>query len=66
MKLTAHDLCIIQDTILHSMCIANWRGFYTDEARERVRDKIGEILAALNVELITEEATFALDADTGL
>lgn len=66
MKLTAHELAVILDTINHSLMVSNWRGFYTDKSRERVRDAIGCIMDEMSVEIVTGEANFTVDADAGI
>jgi hypothetical protein len=66
MKLTAHQLALIIDTINQSLVISNWSGVYTHESRENVRNAIADILGQMSVEVITDKAEFTIDADTGL
>jgi hypothetical protein len=66
MKLTAHELAVIIDTFNHSLMVSNWNGAYTHKSRERVRDLIAEIMNKMSVEVITDKAEFAIDADAGI
>lgn len=66
MKLTAHQLAVIIDTINHSLMISNWSGYYTAQSREGVRNVIAEIMGEMNVEVVTAKADFTIDADTGI
>ena len=66
MRLTAHDLALIIDTLNQSMRISNWGGVYTYDGRERVRNKIAYILEQMEVEIITDNPTYALNADMGI
>ena len=66
MKLTAHDLVLIIDTLNHSLMTSNWSGVYTHKSREDVRDVIAEIMEKMSVEIITDKAEFTIDADAGI
>ena len=66
MRLTAHQLAVIIDTINHSLMVSNWNGYYTAKSRENVRDLIATIMNEMSVEIITDKPSFTLDADTGL
>ena len=50
-KLTAGELFVICDTLNHSLKIMNYEGF-TQETRERVRDKIFSIMDTMEAEVI--------------
>jgi hypothetical protein len=54
-KLTALDLYILTDTLLHSLQIGNWTGSATEEARNGVLKKLQCIMSEIEVELSTEE-----------
>lgn len=64
MRLTAHDLVVLIDTLNQSMRISNWGGVYTYECRERLRNNIAHILEQMEVEIITDKPSYTLDADT--
>jgi hypothetical protein len=66
MKLTAHDLALIVDTLNHSLMTSNWSGVYTHKSREDVRNVIAEIMEKMSVEIITDKAEFTIDADAGI
>jgi hypothetical protein len=66
MKLTAHQLVVIIDTINQSLVISNWSGVYTHKSREDVRNLIAAILGQMSVEIITDKAEFTIDADAGI
>jgi len=66
MKLTAHELAVITDTLTHSLAVSNWNGHYTAKSRENVRDLIAVIMNEMSVEIITDKPSFTLNADTGL
>jgi hypothetical protein len=66
MRLTAHELAVITDTLTHSLAVSNWNGHYTAKSRENVRDLIAVIMNEMSVEIITDKPSFTLDADTGL
>ena len=66
MKLTAHQLAVIIDTINHSLMISNWSGHYTAKSRENVRDLIAVIMDSMSVEIITDKPNFTIDADAGI
>jgi hypothetical protein len=65
-KLTAHQLAVIIDTINQSLMISSWSGVYTHKSREDVRNAIAGIMNEMSVEVITDKAEFTIDADTGL
>lgn len=66
MKITAHELAVIIDTLNHSLMVSNWNGYYTAKSRENVRGVIATIMDSMSVEVITDKAEFTIDADTGL
>ena len=66
MKLTAHQLAVIIDTLNHSLMTSNWRGYYTHQSRENVRNAIADIMGQMSVEIITDKAEFTIDADAGI
>ena len=66
MKLTAHEFAVIIDTINHSLMVSNWKGYYTHQSRENVRNLIGAIMDEMSVEVITTKAEYSIDADMGV
>jgi hypothetical protein len=66
MKITAHELAVILDTLNHSLMVTNWNGHYTDKSRERVRDLIAQIMNEMSVEIITDTPEYTIDADAGI
>ena len=66
MKLSAHELAVIIDTINQSLKVSNWSGYYTQKSRESVRDLISMIMDEMSVEVITDKPNFTIDADTGI
>jgi hypothetical protein len=66
MKITAHELAVILDTLNHSLMVSNWNGVYTDKSRESVRNVIAQIMNEMCVEIITDKAEFTIDADAGI
>lgn len=66
MKLSAHELAVIIDTLNHSLMISNWSGYYTQQSRENVRNLIGAIMNSMSVEVITDKPNFTIDADAGI
>ena len=66
MKLTAHQLALIVDTLNHSLMVANWSGCYTADSRESVRNAIAAIMGEMSVEIVTGGANFTVDADAGI
>ena len=66
MKLTAHQLAVITDTLTHSLAVSNWSGYYTAKSRENVRDLIAAIMNSMSVEIITDKPNFTIDADAGI
>ena len=66
MKLTAHELAVIIDTLNHSLEVSNWSGYYTAKSRENVRNVIAGIMGSMSVEVITDKAEFTIDADAGI
>lgn len=66
MKLTAHELAVIIDTLNHSLMVSNWNGYYTHQSRENVRNTIAIIMNEMSVEVITDKANFTIDADAGI
>jgi hypothetical protein len=66
-KLTALELYIITDTLLHSMSQGEyWTGSATQEARDSVLKKLQIIMNDMSVEIITDKAEFTIDADAGI
>ena len=66
MKLIAHELAVITDTLTHSLAVSNWSGYYTAKSRENVRDLIATIMNEMSVEIITDKPNFTIDADAGI
>jgi len=66
MKITAHQLAVIIDTLNHSLMVSNWNGYYTHQSRENVRNAIADIMGQMSVEIITDKANFTIDADAGI
>ena len=66
MKLTAHELAVIVDTLTHSLTVSNWSGYYTAQSRENIRNLIGAIMDEMSVEVITDKPNFTIDADAGI
>ena len=66
MKITAHELAVIIDTLNQSLMTSNWSGVYTHESRLDVRNAIFEIMEKMSVEIITDKAEFTIDADAGI
>lgn len=66
MKLTAHQLAVVLDTLNHSLMVSNWNGCYTAKSRENVRNSIAEIMNEISIEILTGEVSFTVDADSGV
>lgn len=67
MKLTALDLYVLTDTLLHSLSQGSyWTGSATKEARDGVLKKLQIIMNEMSVEIITDKANFTIDADAGI
>lgn len=66
MRLTGHELAVIIDTINHSLMVSNWKGYYTAQSRENVRNVIATIMDQMSVEINTDKAEFTIDADSGI
>ena len=66
MKLTAHQLAVLIDTLNHSLMVSNWSGYYTAKSRESVRNVIATIMNEMSVEIITDKPNFTIDADAGI
>ena len=67
MKLTALDLYIITDTLLHSLSQGEYyTGSDTKEARDNILKKLQKIMNDMSVEIITDKAEFTIDADAGI
>jgi hypothetical protein len=66
MKLTAHQLALIIDTLNHSLMVSNWNGCYNTKSREKVRDDIAAIMDEMSVEILIGNANFTDDADAGI
>jgi hypothetical protein len=55
-KLTALDLYILTDTILHSLQFGNsWSGLATQEARDGMLNKLQKIMSEMEVEVSVEK-----------
>ncbi len=55
-KLTALDLYILTDTILHSLQFgSSWSGRATQEARDNLLNKLQKIMSEMEVELSVEK-----------
>jgi len=65
MKLTAHQLAVIIDTINQSLMISNWNGYYTHKSREDVRNVIAGIMNEMSVEVVTDKAELPGDYQGG-
>ena len=65
MKLTAHQLAVIIDTINHSLMVSNWKGYYTHQSRENVRNAIADIMGQMSVEITADKAEFPGDYQGG-
>jgi hypothetical protein len=65
MKLTAHQLVVIIDTLNQSLVISNWSGVYTHKSREDVRNLIAAILGQMSVEVVTDKAELPGDCQGG-
>ena len=65
MKLTAHDLALIIDTLNHSLMVSNWNGVYTHKSREDVRNVIADIMGEMSVEITADKAEFPGDYQGG-
>ena len=66
MRLTAHQLALIIDTLNHSLMVSNWNGCYTADSRENVRNALAMIMDEMSVEVVTGNASFTVDADAGI
>lgn len=67
MKITAHELAVIIDTLNYSLKVSNWGGYYTPMSRENVRNSIAEIMNEIKVEIITTPADpTTITADSGI
>ena len=67
MKITALDLYILTDTLLHSLSQGEyWTGSAKKEARNDVLKKLQIIMNDMSVEVITDKANFTIDADAGI
>ena len=67
MKITALDLYIITDTLLHSLSQGEYyTGSATKEARDNILKKLQKIMNEMSVEIITDKAEFTIDADAGI
>ena len=56
-KLTALELYVITDTLLHSLSHGkHWTGSATERAREEVSRKLQKIMDEMTVELTVEDA----------
>ena len=67
MKLTALQLCVIQETLTQSLKISNFSGQFTAKSRENVRDVIATIMSEIKLEIITDSPSpNSITADTGV
>ena len=67
MKLTALDLYVLTDTVLHSLSHGSyWTGASTKEARDGVLKKLQIIMNEMSVEIIADKANFTIDTDAGI
>lgn len=67
MKLTALQLCVIQDTLTHSLNFRNFGSQFTDKSRKHVRDAIAKIMSEIKLEIITDSPSpDSITADTGV
>ena len=67
MKLTAHQLAVLIDTLNHSLMVSNWSGYYTHQSRENVRNVIATIMDEMSVEVITDTPDpTTITADSGV
>jgi hypothetical protein len=66
-KISAIDLYICVDTLNQSLRFSNWSGSITAEGRQRVMEKLQDIMYYMNVEVLTDtpEPT-TISADTGI
>jgi len=65
-KISAIDLYICVDTLQQSLRFSNWSGGITPEGRQRVMEKLQDIMYDMSVEIITDKANFTIDADAGI
>jgi hypothetical protein len=65
MRITAHQLAVIIDTINQSLVISNWSGVYTHKSREDVRNAIAGIMNEMSVEINTDKAELPGDCQGG-
>jgi len=67
-KLTALDLCVLVDTILHSLSQGGyWTGSAEKEARNNVLNKLQIILNEMEVEILTSPPNpGTITADSGV
>ena len=65
MRLTAHDLVLIIDTLNYSLRVSNWGGYYTHKSREDVRNVIADIMGQMSVEITADKAEFPGDYQGG-
>ena len=67
-KLTALDLYILTDTIIHSLQFgSSWSGVATKEARDGVLKKLQKIMSEMEVEILTETPNpDSITADSGV
>ncbi len=54
-KLTAADLMVIVDTLGHSLRIENFGSGWAKETREVIMNKVIDVMAGINAEVISEE-----------
>jgi hypothetical protein len=65
-KISAMDLYICVDTLNQSLRFSNWGGSITAEGRQRVMEKLQDIMYDMDVEILTdtpEPTTTSTDTD---
>lgn len=66
-KISAIDLYICVDTLNQSLRFSNWSGAVTREGRERVMEKLQDIMYDMNVEVLTDHPNLeSITADCGV
>jgi hypothetical protein len=66
-KISAIDLYICVDTLQQSLRFSNWSGGITLEGRQRVMEKLQDIMYDMNVEVLTDTPDpTIISADSGV
>lgn len=66
-KISAIDLYICVDTLNQSMRFTNWNGYFTEEGRKRVMEKLLDIMYDMEVEVLTDTPNpESITADCGV